>query len=114
MQIRILSITARNGGEEFLLRAELSEDVFDADLSREPGREVRELLLLADCDMELRPTKGTVDEETFLCLEDAASFSEAVRMGLRMLAFGSNTKRGLETKLCQKGISREVAARAAL
>lgn len=114
MQIRILSITARNGGEEFLLRTELCEDVFDASLAREPGREIRELLLLADCYMELRPTKGVIDEETFFRLEDAATFSEAVRMGLRMLAYGSNTKRGLETKLCQKGVSREAAARAAL
>ena len=113
MQIRILSIAARNGGEEFLLRVELLEDVFDAELSHEPGREVRELSLLADCYMELRPTRGVIGEEEFLALSDAAAFSDAVRMGLRMLAFGANTKRGLETKLCRKGVSREAASRAA-
>lgn len=112
MQIRILSISARNGGEEFLIRAELCEDIFDADPGREPGREIRELSLLPDCYMELRPTRGVIEEARFLEIEDAALFSDAVRMGLRMLAFGSNTKRGLEMKLLQKGISRDAASRA--
>ena len=109
-------MAARNGGEEVILRVELCEDVFDTDLSgdrfRAPGREIRELVLLADRYMELRPSKGVIDEETFFALEEAASFSDAVRSGLRMLSFGANTKRGLETKLCQKGISREIAQEA--
>lgn len=117
MQIRILSITARSGGEEILLRVELCEDVFDADLSLgshgTPSKETRELLLLADRYMELRPAKGVIDEETFWAIEEAALFSDAVRAGLRLLAFGANTKRGLEGKLCQKGVSREVAQDAA-
>lgn len=114
MQIRILSITAQGGGESFVIRAELCEDVFDAEPAREPSREIRELSLLADCYVELRPTRGVIDETAYLVLEDAAAFSDAVRMGLRMLAFGANTKRGLESKLVRKGVPREVAGRAAL
>lgn len=119
MQIRILSMTAQNGGSEILLRVELSEDVYDVaesspGLAKRPGREIRELVLLLDPYTELRPAKGVIDEEHFLALERAAAFSEAVRIGLRMLAFGSNTRRGLETKLCRKGIAREAAREAAL
>lgn len=118
MQIRILSMMGQNGGEEILLRVELCEDVFDVaesepDMRRKPGREVRELSLLADRYMELRPVKGVIDEETFLALENAARFSHAVRAGVRMLAFGANTKRGLVAKLCRKDVTREAAQEAA-
>lgn len=111
-------MTAQSGGAEILLRVELCEDVFDvadasADLRRKPCREVRELLLLIDCYTKLRPAKGVIDEAEFLALERAARFTEAVRAGLRMLAFGANTARGLETKLCRKGVTREAAQEAA-
>ncbi|MBR2906755.1 MAG: RecX family transcriptional regulator [Clostridia bacterium] len=119
MQIRILSMTAQNGGSEVLLRVELCEDVFDVaenalSLARKPTRETRELVLLLDRYTELRPARGVIDEETFLALERAAEFSEAVRIGLRMLAFGSNTRRGLENKLCRKGVAHEAAQEASL
>lgn len=119
MQIRILSMTAQNGGAEILLRVELSEDVFDvaggtSGNSRRPERETREFVLLLDRYTELRPTKGVIDEETFLALECAAEFSEAVRIGLRMLAFGANTRKGLESKLIRKGVRREAAQEASL
>ena len=106
VQIRILSMAARNGGAEILLRVGLSDPENDA------CSEVRELLLLSDCYMELRPSKGEIDPEFFELLEDAAAFSTAVRMGLRMLAFGGNTRRSLESKLIQKGAEREAAKRA--
>lgn len=118
MQIRILSMTAQNSGSEILLRVELSEDVFDvaesaSGFSRSPAREIRELVLMLDCYTELRPVKGVIDEESFFALERAAEFSEAVRIGLRMLAFGSSTEKGLENKLCRKGVKREAAREAA-
>lgn len=116
MQIRILSITARDGGGEIILRTELCEDVFDvadsAVAHRTPERQFRELSLLADRYMELRPMKGVISEEEFRRLEEADRFTAAVRTGLRMLAFGSNTKRGLELKLCGRDISRETAQEA--
>ncbi len=110
-------MTARDGGAEILIRVELSEDVFDvaesaAGAHRKPQREVRELALLLDRYAEIRPAKGVIDEATFLSLERAAEFSEAVRMGLRLLAFGASTRRGLENKLCRKGVARETAEEA--
>lgn len=110
-------MTARDGGAEVLIRVELSEDVFDVaerspDSRRMPQREVRELLLLLDRYAALRPQKGVIDEGSFLQLQDAADFSEAVRLGLRLLSFGASTRRGLESKLCRKGVARETAAEA--
>ena len=110
-------MTARDGGAEVLVRAELSEDVFDvaesaSNTRRKPQREVRELSLLLDCYAALRPKKGVIDEESYLRLEEAANFSEAVRLGIRFLSFGANTRQGLEGKLCRKGVARETAAEA--
>lgn len=110
-------MTARDGGAEVLVRVELSEDVFDVAESasnsrRKPRREVRELLLLLDRYAALRPQKGVIDEEAFLRLQEAADFSEAVRLGLRLLAFGASTRKGLEGKLCRKGVGRMAAVEA--
>ena len=118
MQYRILSMTAHGGGAEILLRVELSEDVYDvvgvsADLSRQPSREIRELVLMTEHYALLRPAKGVIGEDEFRALEDAAHLGEAVRAGMRILAFGANTKRTLADKLCKRGVSRDVAEAAA-
>lgn len=115
MQIRILSMTAQRGGEEILITVELCEDVFDTEADdpyRLPKRENRQLSILTDRYTEIRPMKGVIDEELFGVLEDAAAFTEAVRMGSRMLAFGAQTKHALEMRLHQKGAKREVAREA--
>lgn len=117
MQIRITSIRARNGGEEILLGIELCGDVFDAlsGAAEEAGeRETRELSLLPDRYIELRPARGVIDEAFYRELELAARFSEAVRCGLRILAYGANTRRVLESKLQRHGVARETAHEAAL
>ena len=69
MQIRILSMTAQNGGSEVLLRVELCEDVFDVaenalSLARKPTRETRELVLLLDRYTELRPARAATKTTT--------------------------------------------------
>lgn len=126
VQIRILSITARNGGEEILLRVELREaPAGGSSAESEAGHlseradgaarsEVREFLLISERYMALRPARGPIDEATFEAIEEAAAFSAAVRSGLRMLAFGGNTRRALESKLVQKGTARETAREAVL
>jgi len=113
MQIRLVSIQARRGGEEILLGIELWEDVFDAGAlatgRRSPGCETRELVLLIDRYSALRPKRGILDEETFSALEEASRFSEAVRVGMRMLSYAPNTKAMLEKKLIKRGYSRQTA-----
>lgn len=114
MQIRITSIRARNGGEEILLTLELWRDVFDAASGDgEKERETLEFSLLPERYIALRPARGVIDEALFHRLEEADRFSTAVRCGLRILAYGANTRRTLEGKLQRHGIARETAREAA-
>ncbi len=75
--------------------------------------ETRTLMLTMEQYLELKPTKGPLDEETFEHLEEASLLCRAIRAGEHLLSYGANTVQRLSRKLIQKGFSREVALRAA-
>ena len=104
MRITIRSMRSQNEGSEIALLI-LVENGAHA--------EQRALVIKVEQYMELRPTKGEIDEETFDRLEAAALFCSAMRCGEHLLAYGSNSVQMLTRKIARHGFSGELSAKAA-
>ena len=104
LTITVRSVTAQNDGSEVALRILLSEG---------EHREERRLVLMTQQYLDLKPSKGEIDEALFEALESAAELCRAVRAGENLLSYGGNTARMLTQKLMRKGFMRNVATEAA-
>jgi SOS response regulatory protein OraA/RecX len=104
MKIEITSASARDCGAYVSVRAKLSDG---------SNFEIRELLLLASQYAELGVTIGEIDCEVFDALVSRSELCAAYLRGVAVLGYGAHSKKELARKLCQKGVTREMANGAA-
>jgi len=76
-------------------------------------RDVRTYRILPEQYASLKPRKGPIDRETVDELERASGMCEAVRRGMSLLTYGSQSERTLRQKLRARGFDAEQAAAAA-
>lgn len=109
MQIEIIDIRERMGGDEALLKIKLGNgELF----------EERELAVAAKMLFELGNIAGgalpyKLNEEQFDLLEYDSRLWEAVKKAADLIAYGDNSKRRLCEKLRQRGYDRDIAEDAA-
>ena len=69
--------------------------------------------LLVEQYADLRPREGSISEGEAEAILEAGRLCDAIRQGMRCLQYGDLSARRLTYKLSAKGVSREIAARAA-
>ena len=77
------------------------------------GGEQVSVHLLVEQYADLRPREGSISEGEAEAILEAGHLCDAIRQGMRCLQYGDLSARRLTYKLSAKGVSREIAARAA-
>ena len=77
------------------------------------GGEQVSVHLLVEQYADLRPREGSISEGEAEAILEAGRLCDAIRQGMRCLQYGDLSARRLTYKLSAKGVSREIAARAA-
>ena len=105
MIIRIIGLTARNGGEETEVAFEICSD--------DGEHTSKERFLISSRQyLVLGLAKGDSDEQTYDTVSHASSVWTAVKRGVACLAYGSCSEKALKAKLASKGFDRSIAAEA--
>lgn len=118
MTVFIHSVRPSNNGSELAVTLEMSEpsNNVSSDI-RVRGRRIksnrRVLHVLASDWTCLMSVRGEIDEELLDKLENADRYCTAVRVGMRILAYGANSQNALYRKLIHKGCDAESSQKAA-
>ncbi len=109
MQIEIIGIKERRGGDEALLEIRIGDGELE---------EKRELAVAAKMLFELGNIAGgelpyALSEAQFDLLEYYEKLWEAVKKAADLISYGDNSKKRLSEKLRQRGFDRDISAEAA-
>ena len=105
MNISIVSISSRSGGEEVEITFELvSDDGTHAD---------RESFIISSAQyLVLGAEKGLSSEEQYDALSHESTVWSCVKRGVSLLGYGICSEKALRTKLVSKGFSKDIAEEA--
>ena len=103
MEIVLISVAARHGGEEVALTFRLTDGVHTE-------RQTLSVLLHQYAALGLQ--KGTVTRADFEAVLEAADLCRAIGTGAFLLGYGANSPKQLVYKLRHRGFSAEVAEKA--
>jgi len=101
--IELSHITARDGGARLRLHVQITEG----------GKAQNEVLLVFAARLSHMPKVGLLSEGDYEALVCEHHYSEALDVGLRLLGVGSASRGQFILKLCQRGVSREIATEVA-
>ncbi len=104
LTITIRALRAQHEGAEMLVQLLLENG---------EHQEQKSLVITTEQYCEFNLTRGSITEETYEKIEEAAELCRALRSGESLLSYGANSVQALTRKLVGKGYNREVAAQAA-